>query len=57
MLRSNEPIIVAYLQKSVNQSILNKALVIEMVNNSFSERKARKTLVVRERVERFYRKK
>ena len=34
---SNEPIKVAHLQKLANQSMLNGALVIEMVNNSFSE--------------------
>ena len=37
MLNSNEPIKVAYLQKSANQSMLNGTLVVEMVNNSFSE--------------------
>ena len=37
MLNSNEPINVAHLQKLVNQSILNGALVIEMVYNSFNE--------------------
>ena len=39
MLNSNEPIKVARLQKLANQSMLNSALVIEMVNNSFSESK------------------
>ena len=39
MLNSNEPIKVAHLQKLVNQSILNGALVIEMVYNSFNESK------------------
>ena len=39
MLNPNEPIKVAHLQKLANQSVLNDALVIEMVNNSFSERK------------------
>ena len=39
MLNSNEPIRVAHLQKLANQSLLNDALVIEMVNNSFSESK------------------
>ena len=39
MLNSNEPIKVAHLQKLANQSMLNGALVTEMVNNSFSERK------------------
>ena len=37
MLNSNEPIKVAHLQKLTNQSMLNGAIVIEMVNNSFSE--------------------
>ena len=37
MFSSNEPIKVAHLQKWANQSMLNGALVIEMVNNSFSE--------------------
>ena len=37
MLNSNEPIKVAHLQKLANQSMLNGALVIEMVNNFFSE--------------------
>ena len=35
----NEPIKAGHLQKLANQSRLNGALVIEMVNNSFSERK------------------
>ena len=39
MLNSNEPIKVAHLQKLANQSMLNDALVIEMVNNSFNESK------------------
>ena len=39
MSNSNEPINVANLQTLANQSMLNGALVIEMVNNSFSERK------------------
>ena len=37
MLNSNEPIKVAHLQKLANQSILNGAIVTEMVNKSFSE--------------------
>ena len=37
MLNSNEPIKVAHLQKLINQSMLNGAIVIEMVNNSFSK--------------------
>ena len=39
MFISNEPIKVAYVQKLSNQSMLNGALVIEMVNNSFNESK------------------
>ena len=39
MFNSNEPIKVAHLQKLANQSLLNGALVMEIVNNSFSERK------------------
>ena len=39
MLNLNEPIKVAHLQKLANQSVLNAALVIEMVNNYFSESK------------------
>ena len=39
MLNSNEPIKVAHLQKLANQSKLNGALVIEMVNDSFGESK------------------
>ena len=39
ILNSNEPIKVAHLQKLANQSILNGALAIEMVNNSLSESK------------------
>ena len=35
-LNSNQPIKVAHLQKLAKQSILNGALMIEMVNNSFS---------------------
>ena len=35
----NEPIKVAHLQKLANQSLLNGALVMETVNNSFSESK------------------
>ena len=39
MLNLNEPIKVAHLQKLANQSVFNGALVIEMVNNYFSESK------------------
>ena len=44
MFNSNEPIKVAQLQKLHKQSLLNGALVIEMVNNFFSEKT--KALVV-----------
>ena len=37
MFNSNEPIKVAHLQKLANQSLLNGALVMEIINNSFSE--------------------
>ena len=40
MFNSNEPIKVAHLQKLANQSLLNGALVMEIVNNSFSESKS-----------------
>ena len=36
MLISSEPIKVADLQKLANELIMNGALVLEMVNNSFS---------------------
>ena len=39
MLNSNEPIKVAQLQKLANQSVLNGALVIEMINNSLLKKK------------------
>ena len=39
MLNSNEPVNVTHLQKLANQSMLNGALVIEIVNNSFSVNK------------------
>ena len=39
MLIWNEPIKVTDLQQLANQLMLNGALVIEMVNNSFSESK------------------
>ena len=48
MLNSNEPIKDAHLQKLANQSMLNGALVIEMVNAS---KEARKTLLAWECVE------
>ena len=37
MLNSNEPVKEVHLQKLANQSVLNGALVIEMLNISFSE--------------------
>ena len=39
MVILNEPIKIAHLQKLANQSMVNGALVIEMINNSFSESK------------------
>ena len=39
MFNSNEPIKVAHLQKLANQSLLNGALVMEMVNNFFIQSK------------------
>ena len=39
MFNSNAPIKVAHLQKLSNQSLLNSALVMEIVNNSFNESK------------------
>ena len=39
MFETDEPIKVAHLQKLANQSLLNGALVMEIVNNSFSESK------------------
>ena len=44
MLSSNEPIKVAHLEKLINQSVLNGAIVIEMV--IIHSVKAGKTLVV-----------
>ena len=37
MFNSNKPIKVAHLQKLANQSLLNDARVMEMVNNYFTE--------------------
>ena len=39
MLNSNKPVKVTHLQKSSNQSIMNGARVIEMLNNSFNKSK------------------
>ena len=55
MLISNEPIKVTHLEKLGNQSMINVALVIEMVTILLA--KARKTLVVWSSEERSNRKK
>ena len=39
MVISNKPIKIAHLQKLANQSMVNGALVIEMISNSFSDSK------------------
>ena len=39
MFNLNEPIKVAHLQKLAKKTMLNGALAIEMINNSFSESK------------------
>ena len=39
MYKTNEPIKVVHLQKLAIQSLLNGALVMKMVNNSFNESK------------------
>ena len=39
MAISNERIKIAHLQKLANQSMMNRALMIEMINNTFSESK------------------
>ena len=39
MLNSNEPIKVTHIRKLAYQSIFDRAFVIELVNNSFSESK------------------
>ena len=39
MFNSNKPVKVTHLKKLTNQSMLTGALVIEMVNNSFSKSK------------------
>ena len=46
-LNSKEPIKVAQLQKLPNESMLNGALVIEIVNNSFSESKKNFGLLIK----------
>ena len=39
MVISNEPIKIAHLQKLADQSMVNGTILIEMINDSFSERK------------------
>ena len=55
MLNSNKPIEVIHLQKLANQSMLNGALLLEMVNNSFSGRSNKFGLLIKQ--ETFYLKK
>ena len=50
ILISNEAIKVADLQKSTSQLMLNAALVIEMVNNPFSESKKNFASLIKENV-------
>ena len=47
MFNSNEPIKVAHLQKLANQSLLNGALMIEIVKNSPSESKKNFSLLIK----------
>ena len=49
MFSSNEPIKVAHLQKLANQSVLNGALVMEIVNNSFSKSKKNFSRLIKRR--------
>ena len=49
MFNSSEPIKVAHLQKLANQSLLNGALVMEIVNNSFSESKKNFSRLIKRR--------
>ena len=56
MLNSNQPIKVADHQKLINQSILNGAFKIEIVNNSFNESKksfdkARNVLIEKKKID------
>ena len=54
MFNSNEPIKVAHFQKLANQSLLNGALAMQMVYNSFSESISKKNygrLIKRNKVE------
>ena len=39
MVISNEPIKIAHLQKLADQSMVTGTILIEMINDSFSERK------------------
>ena len=50
ILISNEAIKVVDLQKSASQLVLNAALVIEMVNNPFSESKKNFAPLIKEDV-------
>ena len=50
MLNSDEPVKVAHLQKLANQSILNGALEIKMVYNSFNESKKNFGLLIKRRM-------
>ena len=47
MFEPNEPIKVAHLQNLANQSLLNGALVVEKINNSFSESKTSFGLLIK----------
>ena len=47
MFKTNQPIKVIHLQKLANQSILNGALVIEIVRNRFSESKKHFGLLIK----------
>ena len=47
MFNSNEPIKVAHLQKLDNQSLLNGALMTEIVKNSLSESKKNFSLLIK----------
>ena len=48
MFNSNKPIKVGHLQKLANQSMLNGALVIEMVNNSFRKSKKNVSCLIKQ---------
>ena len=50
MFNSNKPMKVGHLQELANQSLLNGALVMEMVNNSLSKSKKNfDRLIIRKR--------